>query len=215
LGHPGFWRVRQAELRAVLDNLAGYLAAQPRSEYRTHYHEHDLTAVVPCGPWSVGLKGRVDRVAIRRDAAGISGILIQDFKYSGNISRYRPQLAIDALGRSSFQLPVYLYLVLQQMAGEGVQVGVDAELRIEYVLLKDAARRASEATVSRAFFEPDRPGGLFDGIRRLTQQAIAGRFAPRPAEGKQTCTYCAYTTLCRYWTSGAGADAALSRRTGD
>jgi PD-(D/E)XK nuclease superfamily/Exodeoxyribonuclease V, gamma subunit len=207
LGHPGFWRVRQAELRAVLDDLAGYVAAQPRAEYRTHYQEHDLTAVVPCGPWSLGLKGRVDRVAIRRDAAGISGILVQDFKYSGNASRYRPQLTIDALGRSSFLLPVSLYLVLQQMACEDVQVGAAAELRIEYVLLKDATHRASEATVSRAFFEPDRPGGLADGIRRLAQQAIDGRFAPRPAAGKQTCTYCAYTALCRYWTSGAGAEA--------
>jgi hypothetical protein len=26
-------------------------------------------------------------------------------------------------------------------------------------------------------------------------------------ESKQTCTYCAYTALCRYWTSGAGAEA--------
>jgi hypothetical protein len=207
LGHPGFWRVRQAELRAVLDDLASYVAAQPRAEYRTHYQEHDLTGVIPCGPWTLGLKGRVDRVAIRRDAADISGILVQDFKFSGNASRYRPQLTMDALGRSSFQLPVYLYLVLQQMAREEVLVGAAAELRIEYVLLKDATHRASEATVSRAFFEPDRPGGLSDGIRRLAQQAIAGRFAPRPAEGKQTCTYCAYTALCRYWTSGAGAEA--------
>jgi hypothetical protein len=29
---------------------------------------------------------------------------------------------------------------------------------------------------------------------------------PQPSEAKQTCTYCSYAALCRYWTSGAGAE---------
>mgnify|MGYP001615503449 CR=1 FL=1 len=43
------------------------------------------------------------------------------------------------------------------------------------------------------------------------EQSIAGHFVPQPAEGKQTCTYCSYAALCRYWTSGVGAEA-WSRR---
>jgi ATP-dependent helicase/DNAse subunit B len=206
-GHPGFWHVRQAELMTVLDDFAVYLASRRSEAYRTRYHECDLTGVAPCGEWSVALKGRIDRVAVREGPAGISGVLVQDFKYSGNVGRYREQLNLDALGESSFQLPVYLYLTLQQLAQDGCRIAPNAELRLEYLLLKDPKRKAWDAQVSRNFFEAEQAGGLFRGIRRITEQAIAGRFAPSPMDPKQTCTYCAYGALCRYWTSGAGTEA--------
>jgi hypothetical protein len=206
-GHPGFWHVRRAELMAVLDDLAIYLASQRPDAYRTHYHEYDLSAVTSCGSWSVALRGRVDRVAVREGPAGITGVLVQDFKYSGNMGRYRDRLDLAALGQSSFQLPVYLYLTLQQLAQEGYQLAPDAELRLQYVLLKDPKRKAWDGEVSHTFFALNQVGGLFDGIRRVTEMAMAGRFVPQPIESKQTCAYCAYTALCRYWTSGAGAEA--------
>ena len=206
-GHPGFWQVRQAELMAVLDDLASYLASQPPEAYRTHYHECDLAAVTACGAWSVALKGRVDRVAVRQGPEGITGILVQDFKYSGNVGRYRERLDQVALGQSSFQLPVYLYLTLQQLAQEGLQLAPHAELRLQYVLLKDPKRKAWDGEVSRTFFAPDQVGGLFTGIQRVIEMASAGRFVPRPSDSKQTCASCAYAALCRYWTSGAGAEA--------
>ena len=192
---------------AVLDDLAAYLAKRRLEPYRTSYHEHDLAGVIPCGDWSVALKGRVDRVAIREDGAGISGVLVQDFKYSGNADRYRGRLKLEALGHSSFQLPIYLYLVLQQLARDGYRVAPNAELRLEYLLLKDPKRKPLDAEVGHAFLEPEQVGGLFHGVRRVTEGAIAGHFAPRPADGEQSCTYCAYAALCRYWTSGAGAEA--------
>jgi ATP-dependent helicase/DNAse subunit B len=210
LGHPGFWQVRQAELIAVLDDLAIYLAARQPGTYRTHYHEGGLAGVASCGAWSIALQGRVDRVAIREGPAGITGILVQDFKYSGNVGRYRAQLGGDALGQSSFQLPIYLYLTLLQLAHDGHRIAPDAELRLEYLLLKDPKGKAWDAEVDHSFFAADQAGGLFQGIRRITELAIAGRFAPRPLEPKQTCTYCAYAALCRYWTSGAGAEARRS-----
>jgi ATP-dependent helicase/DNAse subunit B len=206
-GHPGFWHVRRAELMAVLDDLAIYLSTQQPATYRTHYHEYDLSAVTSCSSWSVALKGRVDRVAVREGPSGITGILVQDFKYSGNIGRYRERLALDALGQSSFQLPIYLYLTLQQLALDGHQLAPDAELRLQYLLLKDPKRKAWDGEVSQTFFAPDQVGGLFDGIRRVTEMAMAGRFVPRPIDSKHTCASCAYTALCRYWTSGAGAEA--------
>ncbi len=206
-GHPGFWHVRKAELMAVLDALAVYLATQRPDAYRTHYHEYDLTGVSACGSWSVALRGRVDRVAVREGPSGITGVLVQDFKYSGNIGRYRERLDLAALGQSSFQLPIYLYLTLQQLAQEGYQLAPDAELRLQYLLLKDPKRKAWEGEVSHTFFDPDQVGGLIDGIRRVTEMAIAGRFIPHPIESKQTCTSCAYAAVCRYWTSGAGAEA--------
>jgi len=206
-GHPGFWHVRKAELMAVLDDLAIYLATQRPNAYRTHYHEYDLTGVTSCGSWTVALKGRVDRVAVREGPSGITGVLVQDFKYSGNIGRYRERLDLAALGQSSFQLPVYLYLTLQQLAQEGYRLAPDAELRLQYLLLKDPKRKAWDGEVSPTFFAPEQVGGLFDGIRRVTAMAIAGRFVPRPIESKQTCASCAYAAVCRYWTSGAGAEA--------
>jgi ATP-dependent helicase/DNAse subunit B len=206
-GHPGFWHVRKAELMAVLDDLAVYLASQRPDAYRAHYHEHDLSGVTSCGSWSVALRGRVDRVAVREGPTGINGVLVQDFKYSGNIGRYRERLALDVLGQSSFQLPVYLYLTLQQLAQEGYRLAPDAELRLQYVLLKDPKRKAWDGEVSHTFLAPDQVGGLFDGIRRVTEMAMAGRFVPQPIESKQTCASCAYAALCRYWTSGAGAEA--------
>ena len=112
---------------------------------------------------------------------------------------------METLGQSSFQLPVYLYLTLQQLAQDGHRVAPDAELYLQYLLLKDPKRKAWDAEVSRAFFEPDQVGGFSDGIQRIAELAIAGRFVPQPLESKQTCSYCAYAALCRYWTSGAGA----------
>jgi PD-(D/E)XK nuclease superfamily len=207
LGHPGFWLVRRAELMAVLDDLAAYLATRQSDVYRPHYHERDLAGVVTCGPWSIALEGRVDRVAVRQGPSGIDAVLVQDFKYSGSVGRYRERLAPEALGQSSFQLPVYLYLALQQLAADGHRVAPDAELRLQYLLLKDPKRKAWDVEVSRTFFEPGRAGGLSDGLRRVTEMAIAGRFVPQPLESKHTCTYCDYGALCRYWSSGAGAEA--------
>jgi hypothetical protein len=206
LGHPGFWHVRKAELMAVLNDFAAYLATQQSEVYRTRYHDHDLTGVVTCGPWSVALKGRVDRVAVREGPSGIDAVLVQDFKYSGNIGRFRERLMMDALGQSSFHLPVYLYLTLQQLAQDGYRIAPDAQLFLQYLLLKDPKRKAWDAEVSRAFFAPDRVGGFSHGIQRVTELAIAGRFVPQPSEAKQTCGYCSYAALCRYWTSGAGAE---------
>jgi hypothetical protein len=206
LGHPGFWHVRRGELMAVLDDLAAYLATRQPEVYRTRYHEHDLAGAVTCGPWSVALQGRVDRVAVREGPSGIDAVLIQDFKYSGSVGRYRERLAMDALGQSSFQLPVYLYLTLLQLAKDGYRVAPDAELHLQYLLLKDPKRKAWDAEVSHTFFAPDQVGGLAHGMQRLTELAIAGRFVPQPLESKQTCTYCSYAALCRYWTSGAGAE---------
>jgi len=207
LGHPGFWHVRRGELMAVLDDLAAYLVTRQPEVYRTRYHEHDLAGTVTCGPWSVALKGRVDRVAVREGPSGIDAVLIQDFKYSGSVGRYRERLALDALGQSSFQLPVYLYLTLQELAKDGYRVTPDAELHLQYLLLKDPKRKAWDVEVSHTFFEPDQVGGLSHGMQRIAELAIAGRFVPQPLESKQTCTYCSYAALCRYWTSGAGAEA--------
>jgi len=206
LGHPGFWQVRKAELLRALADVAAHAAQWAADDYRTLYHEHSLRGEVPCGGWSLQLKGRVDRVAIREGPSGIHSLQVQDFKYSGNIDRYRGLLKLDALGQTSFQLPVYLYLALQQLEQDGHRVAPDAELLLEYLLLKDPGQKAWGIAVSHAFLSPDHPGGLLHGIRRVTEEAIGGRFTPRPAEGKQTCTYCAYAALCRYWTSGAGMD---------
>jgi ATP-dependent helicase/DNAse subunit B len=206
-GHPGFWHLRQAELLAVLEDLAAYLAIQPPDGFRTRYHECDLTGEIPCGSWSVALKGRLDRVAVREGPSGITGVLVQDFKYSGNIARFRQRLGLESLGRSSFQLPVYLYLTRQRLAQDGYQVPPDAELHFQYLLLKDPKRKAWDAEVDHSFFEPAQVGGLAHGMQRIIEQAVAGRFAPRPMEPKLTCTHCSYGALCRYWTSGAGAEA--------
>jgi ATP-dependent helicase/DNAse subunit B len=206
-GHPGFWQVRKAELMAVLDDLAVYLAKQPREAFRTHYHKRELSGEICCGPWSIALHGRVDRVTVREGPSGVSGIVVQDFKYSGNASRYRDRLDLATLGQSSFQLPVYLYLTLLQLARDGYQVTPDAELRLEYWLLKDPKQKTCDAEIDHGFLASTRAGSLVDGLRRISEQAVAGHFAPRPMESEQTCTYCAYTALCRYWTSGAGAEA--------
>ena len=80
-----------------------------------------------------------------RDHLGIDAVLVQDFKYSGSVGRYRERLALDALGQSSFQLPVYLYLTLQQLAQDGYRLAPDAELHLQYLLLKDPKRKVWDA----------------------------------------------------------------------
>jgi hypothetical protein len=206
LGHPGFWHIRKAELLAVLDDLAVYLATRQSDVYRTHYQAHDLAAAVTCGPWSVALQGHVDRVAFREGASGIDAVLVQDFRYSGSVGRYRARLAPGALGQSSFQLPISLYLTLQQLAQDGYRLAPDAELHVQYVLLKDPKRKVWDTEVSHSFFEPDQVGGLLHSLQPIAELALAGRFVPRPLESKHTCTACRYAALCRYWTSGAGAE---------
>jgi ATP-dependent helicase/DNAse subunit B len=205
-GHPGFWQVRRAELLAVFDDLAVHLATHRREVFRTHYQERELSGEACCGSWTIALQGRVDRVAVRDGPSGIDAILVQDFKYSRSAGRYRQRLDLEALGRTSFQLPIYLHLTLQQLAREGQRLAPDAVLKIEYLLLKDPTQKTWEVEVSPVFLASSQSGTLFDGLQQAIEPALAGRFAPRPREAKQTCTYCAYTALCRYWTSGAGAD---------
>ena len=82
---------------------------------------------------------------VREGPSGIDAVLVQDFKYSGSVGHYRERLGLDALGQSSFQLPVYLYLTLQQLAQDGYRVAPDAELHLQYLLLKDPKRKAWDA----------------------------------------------------------------------
>jgi ATP-dependent helicase/DNAse subunit B len=206
LGHPSFWHVRKAELLAALEELATYVVAHPLDNVHTQYHEQELSGSVACGACSITLKGRVDRVVMHQGPSGIDAVFVQDFKYSGSVERYREALGTSALGQSSFQLPVYLYLTLQRLAQEGHHLAPEADLRLQYWLLKESKDKVLDAQVSHTFFAPDQIGGLLQGLQRVIEPALHGRFAPQPLDATRTCTYCSYAVLCRYWSSGAGIE---------
>ena len=118
------------------------------------------------------------------------------------------QWMIDELASHGYRLSAgTLYPLLHKLARDGYHVPPDAELRLEYWLLKDPKQKTWDAEINPDFLASTQAGSLVDGLRRIGEQAIAGRFAPRPMESEQTCAYCTYTALCRYWTSGAGAEA--------
>jgi hypothetical protein len=118
----------------------------------------------------------------------VVGVEVLDYKMSANRTRYLPLLdPAKQLGRSAFQVPVYLLGALAHVGS----TAPDALLRGGYLLLRAEGR---DKEVLRPL-STDLLDGVAARIAELVDGARGGRFDvdPEPCD-----PYCAYRGVCRY-----------------
>ncbi len=227
-GEINFWRILRRQARQI---LLAYVEWDPffrnrfepvKVEYRMGPPPSapaDETAgylelVEPVDPPRVHrFSGIVDRMDLDPDTGRIC---VWDYKFASNAATYREKLTFEALGATSFQVPLYLLAAARALR----ETRPDAEMYDGgYLLLKNIVRRDrrqqqnvrlrsrdTDETALRDFLtapgiplhaqgEEDIPGfqtRLFATIRSIE----SGRF--RPGSGRDaTCSRCAYSSVCR------------------
>jgi hypothetical protein len=130
----------------------------------------------------VRVAGRPDRVAVRRTEGQLSGIRIDDFKYSSHSNDLSKQL------RQSFQIPVYAHLAKRVLAA-----APEVPIEGRYLLLRSPSTPVVAQAVDTAFLDEValRINDLVDTVR-------AGKLHPEPAD-RDDCKTCDYRRLCRYY----------------
>jgi hypothetical protein len=136
--------------------------------------------------------GTPDRIDVLRRAGVPVGLRVIDYKMSTQTDLYARLLDPKRdLGRTSFQIPVYLLGAVAAVP----ELGADAELEGGYIVLraedKEHVRRFARADLG----EDGAADGMVDRIVRVVARARAGRFDVDP----DPCNpYCAYRAVCRY-----------------
>ena len=144
----------------------------------------------PAGGSPVGLTGQPDRVELHEKEGRLVAVRVVDYKTARNTNGFAARLDPKRdLGRTSFQIPVYL---LGTLAGPLPAPADDAALLGGYVfpLIPEVAHavKAIDPALLDASAIPQR-------IRDLVASASAGRFdvAPDPCD-----PWCAFRPVCRY-----------------
>jgi hypothetical protein len=176
---PSLWKIRRPQLVRALLEYTKFAVRDSRDGYETvpEYLEQSLPAA------QMGmtmLSGRPDRVAVRRTNRQLSGIRIDDFKYSSASSETSRQL------QESFQIPIYAYL-----AARALQAGPDVMTEGRYLLLRSPSTPVVSQSVDSILLNDIRTrlDGLIGKVR-------SGTLHPEPARADD-CKTCDYRRLCR------------------
>jgi ATP-dependent helicase/DNAse subunit B len=178
---PALWRIRRPQLVRALLTWSAFAVRDARDGFET-LPEY-LDKPLPSNRLAdVLVGGRPDHVAIRQTNGELTGIRIDDFKYSAASSFTSKQLD------QSFQVPIYAFL-----AARALNAAPEVAIEGRYLLL----RSPSNPIKARAIDE-----GVFDEaavkIGALIEKARRGALAPDPSDS-QECLSCAYRRLCRLY----------------
>jgi ATP-dependent helicase/DNAse subunit B len=203
-GEPLLWEVAREKLLPLLD---GFVAreGEDRSGLVPMLFEREFAPleIDDLRGGSLFLRGKIDRV----DADAASGRLrVVDYKLGGNGQKYREFLKQDAMGETSFQMPVYLLAAARELEREhGLSCNSFSAL---FWLLRrlDPVGRDYVATGDGVDFFAVDPGSRAragDGnfLNRLCAKVQAmreGDFRISP----QNCDYCDFTGVCRHVKGG-------------
>jgi ATP-dependent helicase/DNAse subunit B len=178
---PALWKIRRPQLVRALQEYAKFAVRDSRDGYDTlpEYLDQYLPAA---RLGRANLAGRPDRVAVRRDGAAISGIRIDDFKYSSASNDLNRQL------KQSFQIPVYAYL-----AARVLEAGPEVPIEGRYLLLRSPSTPVVTQSVDIAFIDE-----VAQRIDVLLDKVQAGKLHPDP-EDAEDCKTCDYRRLCRLY----------------
>lgn len=176
---PSLWKIRRPQLADALLEYVRFAVHDARDGYETlaEYLDEKLPAA-PLG--AALLSGRPDHVAVRRTEGRLSGIRIDDFKYSAASSM------TNKLLQGSFQIPVYAHLA-------AVALGAGPEIPIEgrYVLLRSPSTPVVKQSVDSVLLDEVR-----ERIETLMEKVRSGRLHPDPGP-EEDCFRCEYRRLCR------------------
>jgi ATP-dependent helicase/DNAse subunit B len=178
---PSLWKIRRPQLVRALMEYAKFAVRDARDGYETlpEYLDQYLPAA-ELG--QARLAGRPDRVAVRRTEGRLSGIRIDDFKYSSNSNDLNRQL------RQSFQIPVYAYL-----AARVLEAGPEVPIEGRYLLLRSPSSPVVAQSVDGAFL--DEVSLRIDELMKIVH---AGTLHPEPLD-REDCRTCDYRRLCRLY----------------
>jgi RecB family exonuclease len=178
---PSLWKIRRPQLVRALTEYVGFAVRDAADGYETvrEYLDENLPAA---NLGRVFLGGRPDHVAVRRDGDRITGIRIDDFKYSVASSATERRL------RESVQIPVYAHL-----AAAAVGAGPEVSIEGRYLLLRSPGDPVIRQPVDAALLDDVRAR-----IEGLVDIVSAGRLHPAPAQNDE-CTRCDYRRLCRFY----------------
>ena len=178
---PALWRIRRPQLVRALLEYTKFAVRDSRDGYETlpEYLDEPLPAA-KLGSTTVG--GRPDRVAVRRTEGSLSGIRIDDFKYSSASSDTNRQL------QNSFQIPVYAHLAARML-----QAGEEVSIEGRYLLLRSPSTPVVAQSVDSIFLSE-----ITQRIDELIEKVRHGTLQPRPAD-PESCKTCDYRRLCRLY----------------
>jgi CRISPR/Cas system-associated exonuclease Cas4 (RecB family) len=178
---PSLWRISRPQLVRALIEYVRFAVRDAGDGFETlqEYLDRSLPAA-KLGEITLG--GRPDHIAVRRTAGRISGIRVDDFKYSAASSSTNSQL------QRSFQVPVYAHLTAAALQAEP-----DVTIEGRYLLL----RSPSKPVVAREIDSES-----IDDVRRrideLLEKVKNGWLHPDPPD-KSICATCEYRRMCRLY----------------
>ena len=187
---PWLFDVAWRQVAAAVDALIVHEHAEEQAwggaPERIVEREVERVLADPRGGPALTLSGTPDRVDLFRDGAAIVRLRVVDYKMSRTATRYAARIdAARELGRTGFQIPVYLLGALGGLDG----LADEAALEGGYLVLQ-----AEKMELVREFPRP-----LLDDmaarITALRARACDGRFDvdPEPCD-----PYCPYRAVCRY-----------------
>jgi hypothetical protein len=178
---PALWRIRRPQLVRALLEYTKFAVRDSRDGYETlPEYLDELLPAAKLGSTTLG--GRPDRVAVRRTEGALTGIRIDDFKYSSASSDTNRQL------QSSFQIPVYAHL-----AARTLEAGEEVPIEGRYLLLRSPSTPVVALSVDSIFLVE-----IGQRIDELMQKVRHGTLQPKPAD-PETCKTCDYRRLCRLY----------------
>jgi RecB family exonuclease len=194
---PSFLAPAWSALAASLDELIALeLEAEARRRAEGTVVErdleltHELVLEDRTGGAPLTLAGTPDRVERERRGAAITTLRVLDYKVTRDFRRFRALLDPErALGRTAFQIPVYL---LGALRAAGAAVDATTVLEGGFIAVLAPPRQKLQVRA----LSPELVMGLVpDRIRALVAAAGEGRFDvdPDPCD-----PWCPYRAVCRY-----------------
>jgi hypothetical protein len=198
VGDPALWEARRG---AVLARLERVIAAEGREAGGAVpallEHRFGGTSGVPAitfgeGEEAVRVRGRVDRVDASPDR-----LVVIDYKDGRSAAALEEKLDREAVGETSFQLPIYLLAAARALPGR-------ARLEATFLLLRSAERlepfAAAPGDPLLALDAPSRAAARLAGVRPLADAVQGAVQAVRRGElpiASRDCGGCPFGALCR------------------
>jgi ATP-dependent helicase/DNAse subunit B len=203
VGDPATWAARR---EALLRRLDRFVAAEARSdpalrpvllEFEFGGTSERPPVAIPAEGGAILLQGRIDRVD-----ADDGRIVVVDYKNSRSSQATRKKLSTDALGKRSFQAPVYLLAATRELPGR-------TAFSATYALLRSGERVPPWSTSPgdpflaldlgrRAAVRAEGGRTLADGVVSAVAQIRAGALPVVPED----CTGCPFGAVCRFPRAG-------------
>ncbi len=202
-GEPLLWEVTREKLLPLLD---GFVVKEGEAGSglvpMLFEREFPPLEVDDLRGESFFLKGKIDRV----DADPVSGRLrVVDYKLGGNDRKYREFLKEDAMGESSFQMPVYLLAARKLVREHGIRCGSFSALFWLLRKLDPVGRDYAASEDGTDFFAVDPASRAQAGDGNFLNRLCAKVQAMREGDFRispQNCEYCDFAGVCRYVKGG-------------